>query len=73
MARHMDRHHPAGRHGSNMDKTVLLHRACHSWVHSNQRQAEALGLLVKNRNTHELTDSEWSDLLDQIYSTTPKT
>lgn len=40
-----DRHHVSRRTKHTMDKTITLCRSCHTWVESNPKKAQELGLL----------------------------
>lgn len=61
--RFMDRHHPCGTFGSNALRYVRMHRQCHRWAHDNPAAATRMGILWKSRNTREVTDKEWCELL----------
>ena len=62
----MDRHHPAGRHGTNILRYIYLCRACHTECHADPKEATRRGLLWPGRNTHDITDKEWRELLATI-------
>ena len=64
--RQMDRHHPAGKHGTNILKYVYLCRTCHREVHDDPKVATRRGLLWTKRNIRDITDIEWTDLLAKI-------
>jgi hypothetical protein len=64
--RMMDRHHPAGKHGTNILRYVYLCRDCHREVHHDPKVATRRGLLWPGRNTRDITDPEWIILLSKI-------
>ena len=64
--REMDRHHPAGKHGTNILRYVYLCRQCHREAHDQPKVATRRGLLWPSRNTRDITDAEWADLLAKI-------
>lgn len=64
--RTMHRHHPAGRHGSNVLKYIYLCPQCHDECHQEPKVATRRGLLWPGRNVKEITDEEWADLLLKI-------
>jgi len=50
--RNMEPHHPSGRAGDHLLNYFWTHSACHRWIHTNQKEAEARGLLTRLRNTN---------------------
>jgi hypothetical protein len=64
--RMFDRHHPAGRHGANILRYVMICRDCHNAAHNNPKEATRRGLLWPGRNTRDITDEEWKALLLKI-------
>lgn len=64
--RMMDRHHPAGRHGTNILRYIYLCRDCHRMAHHDPKAATRRGLLWPGRNTRDITDGEWTALLEKI-------
>lgn len=62
----MDRHHPAGKSGTNILRYVYLCRPCHREAHHDPARANERGLLWPRRNTHNITFAQWVELLDQM-------
>jgi hypothetical protein len=62
----MDRHHPAGRFGTNILKYIYLCRECHSEAHDDPMFATERGLMWPGRNTREITDQQWIELLEKM-------
>lgn len=62
----MHRHHPAGRHGTNILRYIYICPHCHDECHNNPKEATERGLLWPGRNTRDITDGEWADLLIKI-------
>lgn len=48
-------HHPAGRRKASYAFGFIMHPACHEWVHTNPKDAEAIGLLWPGRNSKTFT------------------
>ena len=62
----MERHHIAGRNGTNLLRYIYLHPGCHHNVHYDPDWATKQSLLWPGRNTKEITSPEWGEILKKL-------